>query len=206
MDNFFKRRKKGKRKRGCSLLLSAVMVFNMLSFDGITVSAAEEQETVVESVEVSAEGSSTELPETDAKEQAEESLRAEAPETETDDTEEILKSIITESESNMDFQADLTAEQGNTPVLFTFCGVEVKGNASGDGWTYEDKEDEGTLTLDNFDLTDSNVDFMRTNFEKDFTIYLKGDNIIRTNGCFLVRSSLSRLCNNYRGNRSNAFF
>ena len=184
MDNFFKRRKKGKLKRGCSLLLSAVMVFNMLSFDGITVSAAEGQETEIESMEVSAEGSSTELPETDAKEQAEESLRAEAPETETDDTEEILKSIITESESNMDFQADLTAEQGNTPVLFTFCGVEVKGNASGDGWTYEDKEDEGTLTLDNFDLTDSNVDFMRTNFEKDFTIYLKGDNIIRTNGRF----------------------
>lgn len=184
MDNFFKRRKKGKLKRGCSLLLSAVMVFNMLSFDGITVSAAEEQETEIESMEVSAEGSSTELPETDAKEQAEESLRAEAPETETDDTEEILKSIITESESNMDFQADLTAEQDNTPVLFTFCGVEVKGNASGDGWTYEDKENEGTLTLDNFSLTDSNVDFMRTNFEKDFTIYLKGDNTVRTNGRF----------------------
>ncbi len=72
MDNFFKRRKKGKRKRGCSLLLSAVMVFNMLSFDGITVSAAEEQETVIESVEASAEGSDTQLPKTDAEETAKE--------------------------------------------------------------------------------------------------------------------------------------
>ena len=219
MNNFFKRKKKGKLKRSCSLILSALMVLNTLSFDGAAVSAAEEQEMEFYSMETSEEDSGTKIPETDVEEQTEESLRAEASETESDDTaetdaeeaakeeqtkeeqteekqieetiraelsetEEMLKSIITESESNMDFQADLTAEQDTAKVLFTFCGVEVKGSASGDGWTYEDKENEGILTLDNFSLTDSNVNFMRTNFSKDFTIYLKGNNIVQTSGSF----------------------
>lgn len=95
MDNFFKRRKKRKLKRGCSLLLSVVMVFSTLSFDGTTVSAAEKQETEIDSMEASAEDSSTEISETDAEEQTEESLQAE---TQSDDTEEMDVEEATERE------------------------------------------------------------------------------------------------------------
>lgn len=88
MNNFFKRKKKGKLKRSCSLILSALMVLNTLSFDGAAVSAAEEQEMKSYSMETSEEDSGTKIPETDVEEQTEESLRAEASETETADTEE----------------------------------------------------------------------------------------------------------------------
>jgi len=182
-----------KRKRKCSIaiLLVIVMICSIIPVNSIFAHESDDSqnisvEEIRETEDTRTEKDGTEISEVEetTKEYIQQESENQSTEMEQSETEETLESITTETETETDVQEVLIVEQDNAPVLFTFCGVEVKGNASGDGWTYEDKENEGTLTLDNFSLTDSNVDFMRTNFEKDFTIYLKGDNIVRTNGRF----------------------
>jgi len=96
MNNIFKRKKKGKLKRSCSLLLSAAMVLNTLSFDGTTVFASEEQETESYGMEVPEEGSSTKMQETDAEEPEKEEISTEWRTEEKQTEEQTVKKETTE--------------------------------------------------------------------------------------------------------------
>ncbi len=65
-----------------------------------------------------------------------------------------------------------------TPDL-ELLGQKVCSGDSGDGWRYED----GVLTLENFHSDNSNENFIHvTNADLDFTLYVKGDNSVKTSG------------------------
>ena len=93
---------------------------------------------------------------------------------------------ITESETIIETAAEIAVgtEDKAADVIMTFCGIEITGSTSGDGWTYDRQSQSDTLTLDNFSLTDTNVNFIRTKDDNDLTIFLKGDNIVQTSGGF----------------------
>ena len=105
---------------------------------------------------------------------------------------------ITESEMNSEMNSEIESEtiietadeiavgteDKAADVIMTFCGIEITGSTSGDGWTYDRQSQSDTLTLDNFSLTDTNVNFIRTKDDNDLTIFLKGDNIVQTSGGF----------------------
>lgn len=96
-------------------------------------------------------------------------------------TVEIESATETISEIN-DKNADIKAAADN--VIMTFCGTEITGATSGDSWTYDRQSQTDTLTLDNFHLADTKVNFIRTNDSNDLIIYLKGDNTVETSGGF----------------------
>lgn len=96
-------------------------------------------------------------------------------------TVEIESATETISEIN-DKNADVKATADN--VIMTFCGTEITGSTSGDSWTYDRQSQTDTLTLDNFHLADTKVNFIRTNDSNDLIIYLKGDNTVETSGGF----------------------
>ncbi len=71
----------------------------------------------------------------------------------------------------------LTVSAGEgTPDLELF-GQQICSGDSGDGWSYAD----GVLTLENFHSDNSSGDFIHvTNADLEFTLYLKGDNSVKT--------------------------
>ncbi len=113
--------------------------------------------------------------------QEQEEDRSEPLQEQEHSTVEIESATETISEIN-DKNADVKATADN--VIMTFCGTEITGSTSGDGWTYDRQSQSDTLTLDNFRFTDTDVDFIRTRDGNDLTIYLKGDNIVQTSGRF----------------------
>jgi len=77
-----------------------------------------------------------------------------------------------------------TLDATNAPALaeeekpdLELFGQEVRSGDSGDGWSYAD----GVLTLENFHSDNSSVDFIHIkNTSLKFTLYLKGDNSVKT--------------------------
>lgn len=102
----------------------------------------------------------------------------EEPDTVSGDTAEPETEIDAIKEPETDIKE--VSEEGaeGTPDLELF-GQKVVSGDRGDGWSYAD----GVLTLDSYHVEDSTEDFIHiTNADLTFTLYLKGENAVKTSG------------------------
>ncbi len=93
-----------------------------------------------------------------------------------DEQEQIDLSLCCELQAKLDAaNVPAPAEEG-TPDLELF-GQKICSGDSGDGWSYTD----GVLTLENYHSDNSGEVFIHiTNADLEFTLYLKGDNSVKT--------------------------
>lgn len=202
-------------KRVFAILLAVAMIGNTADLSGLMVSAAEsdrietaeptERETDIQS-DLPAKEQEQKKDETASlptEEQVEEKTTSvQTQEQENDKTApaqtqeaefaDIETNVETESETDTEIAVETNDENIDVKadadsVIMIFCGIEITDSTSGDGWTFD--RSTNTLTLDNFRLTDTDVNFIRTNDGADLTIYLKGDNTIETSGGFFSSAS-----------------